>query len=173
VPWRLLSRDLNHEFIASDSLPNDLMLLDPSKLRTLDISMIWDHWLTRQKSGLQGLVFLKAQVGDMLEKQPDPKGGKGKNDYLEIDPPKGDEDQNGGGSGKDKQGGKKGDKGNNGEDLGGQSDEVHPLSPKAHEVKKGEFLATLSNDSIYVRFIQSLGSKPQVSSLVLLQIYKG
>jgi hypothetical protein len=180
VPWRCLSQDANHGFIPSDCLPDGVMLLDPSKLRVLNISQIWDRWLARQKDGLQGLLFLKAQGGDMREKLPDARGRKGEKKYEDED-----EDEDAGkdkgeggddnmaknkgesGSGKDAHG-SEGEKNDNGEGIGGETGEVQALSPMANEKNKKEFLKTLSEDLIYQRFVTLLDNKPMVCSYVFL-----
>jgi hypothetical protein len=139
------------------------MLLDPSKLRAINITELWNHWLARQSNGSQGLVFLKAQAEDMREKLSKPKGNKGKQDYVEPDEVQGgDNEKRASGSGGEGRGDNdKGDKGEGGTDN--HSDEVHELSPKAHEKSKKDFLKSLSEDPIYQRFINELQLKPQVS----------
>lgn len=149
VPWRCMSHDLQYEYVDPASLPNGVMLLDPSKLRVVGISDIWDHWARRQKNNSQGLVFRKAQEGDMREK-----GKKGEKDY--VDPDDGDDNDQGTGSNLDQ-----------GVESS-SSVQPHPDSPATKftewPVARLEFLRSLSDDAIYQRFANQIMLKIGVSS---------
>lgn len=102
----------------------------------------------------------------MREQLPEHKGGKSKKNYVDPDEPEGGQiNKPEGGSG----GGRAGDDNHEGGDrnegggTGDHSDEVHELSPKAHEREKIDFLKTLSKDPIYQRFVNQTHMKPLVS----------
>jgi hypothetical protein len=67
VPWNTLSSDANFEYISSESLPEGLLLRDPSKFQLVQIRELWKHWSKRQDADTQGLVFLKALDRDVRE----------------------------------------------------------------------------------------------------------
>jgi hypothetical protein len=138
VPWQCLSRDTDHGYIDSDSLPDGVLLVDPSKLRAVAISDIWDHWASRQRKNFQGLVFLKAHGVDMREK-PEPIKKKGKGQYVEVtNVPQTDQGE-------------------------GSSRLIHPDSPAATAGVSAEsriaFLRRLSVDKVYLRFLKDLEEK--------------
>jgi hypothetical protein len=146
VPWKCLSQDIDHKYIHSDSLPDGQLLLDPSKLRVVMISSIWDHWARRQKEGSQALVFLQAQEGDMREKLAKERGGGRDKPYDEID---------------------------HGEGGSGGANKPHPDSPAAHchsADAKLSFLKGLTMDGTYQRFRSLLLSVVYVSHCFLLQM---
>jgi hypothetical protein len=58
--WIKLSEDLNYEYVDTNTLPDDIVLRDPSKTREQDLKSIWELWITRQTQNSQGLVFLKS-----------------------------------------------------------------------------------------------------------------
>jgi hypothetical protein len=140
VPWQCLSQDTNHSYIDAASLPDGVLLADPSKLRAVGISQIWDHWASRQKANSQGLLFLKAHGVDMREKPASIKK-KAKGAYLEIsNVPQTDR----------------------GEGASG-SNLVHPDSPAASADGSAEsriaFLRRLSRDKVYLKFVKALEEK--------------
>jgi hypothetical protein len=67
VSWIELSRDLNHEYINSDALPEGILLSNPSRFNEDQVELLWDHWLKRQAVGSSGLVFIKAKPGAMRD----------------------------------------------------------------------------------------------------------
>ena len=154
MPWRKLSLDKNYEFISSDSLPEGLTLLDPSKLRTVNIFAFWDHWLSRQRDGLQGLVFLKSQPGDMQDKNASSWLAKGKKKAVEED-----EASN--------EGEESGEAFDWNEGIPEENEDVHPDSPAAHTKDQITFLESLLNNKIYQGFIFELNEKIPVSKQIL------
>ena len=128
------------------------MLLDPSKLRIVDVNAIWDHWVRRQNNDERGLVFVRAHAGDMRVKA---KGGS---------PVK----ASGDGKGSDSE-----------EDQGGSADkddkasEPHPDSPAAHALSlkdRLKFLKGLSGEKVYQKKVEEL-SKTPVSALLQTPVY--
>ena len=155
VPWTSLSRDLNREYVRADCLPEGLTLMDPSKLRTMDISMMWDVWAKRQREGNVGLVFLQAHGGDMHEKAVDKGDGKSRKKDINRG---GQEDQN---LVRDQEG-----SGENGM-LSGTTPPAAD-SPAAHNQSQSarkKFLAGLCNDNVYLKHLGYL-SKLKVSSYI-------
>ena len=57
MPWKDLSLDEQHELISKDSFPEDMRLLDPSKLQRCDVEALWQHWTRRQKANARPLIF--------------------------------------------------------------------------------------------------------------------
>lgn len=122
------------------------MLLDPSKLRIANISLLWSHWVRRQKANQQGLIFIKARKEDKRMHPPaaavrhpiDPA-------TLHCDPHQVDSLDN----------------------LlqeGGEQ-EPHPESPAAHASSKDsriEFLRGLSSEPVYKSFVDWLNSREEV-----------
>jgi hypothetical protein len=142
---------MNYEYVDRRCLPEDKVLSDPSKLRVELIEKIWSHWLARQKNDEPGLIFLKASGGDMREKF---KSGKSKNKGAYEDDDGDNEDD-------------EGDKGE-GEGSKGNREEPHPESPLAHSLTAEDrlnFLAGLSDDGVYQKFVQDLRGKSEVSGL--------
>jgi hypothetical protein len=148
VPWKALSQDINYRFIDSKTLPDATVLLDPSKLRLANVSLLWNHWVRRQKANQQGLVFIKAQEEDKRIAPPDPVVRKPSNhnvlprDSDEVDffanLSQAEDDQ-----------------------------EPHPESPAAHvgsEDAKIKFLRGLSSEPVYVAFVDELYSPDKVST---------
>jgi hypothetical protein len=148
------------------------MLLDPSKLRLVGIHSIWAHWAKRQKENTQGLIFLKAQDGDMREKAAVAKGKKGDKDYHEIDDPQRSKDKGAGSMGDQGEGGGGGNEKDPDNGQGSSSDgEPHPDSPAAHFTEWGmgrvKFMRTLSEDPIFLRFVDEWILKMGVSTSLL------
>jgi hypothetical protein len=153
VPWQCLSQDTDHTYIDSNSVPDNILLVDPSKLRVIGISEIWDHWARRQTQKAQGLVFLKAQGGDMRENFDLVKKKKQCKAYSDVEQSP------------------KRDKGEGGSKL---ADKPHPESPAAHATTLREriaFLRGLSNDGVYLKFVEALPMKlvPVCISVHVLQ----
>jgi hypothetical protein len=73
VHWNSISSD-NDLYMTSDSVPDGVVVRDPSKLKLTEVAALWEHWRHRQSQGLIGLEFIKCQKGDMREK--DRKGKK-------------------------------------------------------------------------------------------------
>jgi hypothetical protein len=95
--------------LVEDSVPADVTLVEPSKLRAEDVTKLWQHWRGRQKDGVRAVVFAealakdirphgddggwprkkgksKAQVkGKRAEKGKGSAKGKGKAKYVEVD----------------------------------------------------------------------------------------
>lgn len=153
VPWRSLSQDSNHEYIGSDSLPDGILLLDPSKLRRGDITMIWHQWEKRQCKGIQGLVFLHAVAGDMRPSSHNPHMQKKKDVVIPYHEPSDmdieeDDDEEG--------------------EADGTSQTPHPESPAANAMSLDSqmaFLKALSTDIVYNDFVDLLYSREPVSAL--------
>jgi hypothetical protein len=57
VPWKDLSLDESHKLISKNSFPEDMCLLDPSKLQRSDVEALWKHWTCRQKANAWPLIF--------------------------------------------------------------------------------------------------------------------
>jgi hypothetical protein len=148
---------MNYEYIDRRCLPDDKVLSDPSKLRVELIEKIWSHWLERQKNDGPGLIFLKASGGDMREKFNSGKSKK-KGAYEDDD---GNDDDNGDkGEEKNTEGEGEGSKRN--------QEDPHPESPLAHSQTTEDrlnFLARLSDDGVYQRFVEDLQGKIEVSGL--------
>jgi hypothetical protein len=145
VPWNTLSSDANFEYISSESLPEGLLLRDPSKFQLVQIRELWKHWSKRQDADTQGLVFLKALDRDVREV--DSSAGPSKDRSLKYVKPSnlGPEDDY---------------------DLQGLQKCPHLKSPAAHatsRTSKITFLRTLSEDQIYTRFVDVLDEKDDVS----------
>jgi hypothetical protein len=141
VPWQCLSRDTDHTYVDSKSLPDAMTLVDPSKLRVVGISDIWDHWARRQAEKSQGLVFLKAQGGDMREKVQFVKKKKQNEKHDDVNKERARD--KGEGSSKD-------------------ADKPHPESPDAHSLTLEErmaFLRGLSKNAVYSKFLKALEGK--------------
>lgn len=95
--------------MVEDSVPADVTLVEPSKLRAEDVTKLWQHWRGRQKDGVRAVVFAealakdirphgddagwprkkgksKAQIkGKRAEKGKGSAKGKGKAKYVEVD----------------------------------------------------------------------------------------
>ena len=147
VPWTMLSTDANFEYISSESLPEGLVLLDPSKLQQHQIFKIWRNWSLRQQSDNQGLIFLKALDRD-VRKVPSTAGPSKDPSFRYVKP----------------------------SDLGPPAEDESALdmlqkcphldSPAAHgmsKISKISYLRTLSNDPIYTTFVDFLSSREEVS----------
>ena len=150
VPWTMLSTDANFEYISSESLPEGLVLLDPSKLQQHQIFKIWKTWSLRQQSDNQGLIFLKALDRD-VRNVPSTAGPSTDPGYKYVRP----------------------------SDLGPPAQDTSALdalqkcphldSPAAHgmsNMSKISYLRTLSNDPIYTTFIDLLNSREEVSVIL-------
>ena len=74
VPWSSITLD-NTKYIHTASIPENVLLREPSKLKSHDISVLWRHWRTRQSKGYIGLQFIKANPGDKMDVT---RKGKGK-----------------------------------------------------------------------------------------------
>jgi hypothetical protein len=72
VRWTGVSENPG-SFFELDNLPPNVILRDPSHLRTVEIAALWDHWTARQRAGKVGLVFTGSDKRDYREE-----GGKGK-----------------------------------------------------------------------------------------------
>lgn len=151
VPWTVLSRDVNFEYISSESLPVGVFLLDPSKLQLVQIRQIWRHWTNRQEADTQGLVFLKALERDIREVD-SAEGPSRDRSYKYVKPSElGPMDDF--------------------PDLNGLEKCPHLESPAAHTTSKSTkitFLQSLSKDPIYTKFVDLLISKDNVSFILLL-----
>jgi hypothetical protein len=151
APWKSLSQDLKYNFFDSNTLPHGTVLLDPSKLRLANVSLLWNHWVRRQKGNEQGLVFIKAQEEDKRIAPPDPVVPQPSNRaVLPPDPDEVDFFQT----------------------LSDEADvlEPHPESPAAHvksEDSKMKFLRGLSSEPTYIAFVDQLHSKEKVSFVQL------
>jgi hypothetical protein len=149
---------MNYEYVDRRCLPEDNVLSDPSKLRVELIEKIWSHWLERQKNDERGLIFLKASGGDMREKFNSGKSNK-KGSYEDDDGDNEDEDSEKGEE-KNPEGEGEGSKRN--------QEEPHPESPLAHSETTEDrlnFLAGLSDDGVYQKFVEDLRGKIEVSGL--------
>lgn len=95
--------------MVEDSVPADVTLVEPSKLRAEDVTKLWQHWRGRQKDGVRAVVFAEALAKDIRPHGddagwPSKKGkskaqvkakraekgkgrakGKGKAKYVEVD----------------------------------------------------------------------------------------
>jgi len=147
------------------------MIMDPSKLKADVVSKLWRHWLERQESDMQGLIFIKSQPGDMREKVVK-KGKKGGKDYVDPEDSADDNAQNDGGAGDQGRGAGENDGVGNGEGGSKLGDDPHPLSPfvqSGTEVEREEFLRGLSSDPVYKRFMSLLPMMAGVRSYFYLQ----
>ena len=147
VPWKALSQDINYRFIDSNTLPDSSVLLDPSKLRLANVSLLWNHWVRRQKANEQGLVFIKAQEEDKRMAPPNPVvRQQSSHAILPRDPDEVDFFAN--------------------LSQAGDDQEPHPESPSAHvssEEAKMKFLWGLSSEPIYIAIVDMLYSPDKVS----------
>ena len=152
VPWTTLSTDVNYEYISSESLPEGVFLLDPSKLQLQQIQKIWRLWSDRQSKSDQGLIFLKALYKDL--RTVDSMAGPSKDRRFTYTQPS---------------------------DLGPEDDFdesekiPHLDSPAAHAMSKTSkmlYLRTLSQDLIYKRFVDLLHSKDELEVSVVLFLSK-
>ena len=67
VPWKDISLD-NNKYVDPNSLPDNIQLREPSKLRLTELVKLWDYWRKRQAAGHPGLDFIHANSGDIREK---------------------------------------------------------------------------------------------------------
>jgi cobalamin biosynthesis protein CobT len=152
-----LSRDLNHEYILSDSLPEGMTLADPSRFTEDRIGTIWDHWLQRQAKESQGLVFIKAKPGAIRDLSS--QSLRHQRQYGEDS--EDEEDDNNNNNGEDDDDTE--DENDNGE---GPSNLPQDQSPAAHAEStesKMAFLRSLSLEYVYQQFINKLESMEEVS----------
>ena len=73
VPWKAITT--SPAYIEEESLPEETLLCEPSKLQSHAVTLLWNHWRQRQNDGEIGLDYTKARPEDMREK---PREGKGK-----------------------------------------------------------------------------------------------
>ena len=65
VPWKAITTSA--AYIEDESLPEDTLLCEPSKLQSHAVTLLWNHWRQRQNDGEIGLVFTKARAEDVHE----------------------------------------------------------------------------------------------------------
>lgn len=65
----MLSHDFDNQYIKKGGLPSHFHLREPSKLQAKDVTLLWDYWARQQKKNVRGLEFLKAQTGDMRQRE--------------------------------------------------------------------------------------------------------
>lgn len=64
VPW-LRIRDSLGEFIDAEYLPDGQQMMEPTKMKKDQLKLAFDHWESRQASGLVALKFKSARDSDM------------------------------------------------------------------------------------------------------------
>jgi hypothetical protein len=192
VPWKDLSLDEQHDLISSDSFPEDMRLLDPSKLQRSDIEALWKHWTRRQKANSRPLIFYpsaalnirraKAHPGQPKKApRPSPQHVSEEEDDGDNDDKDkakhGAEDEEEDEEDEEEEDNKDDNKDDDDDDHDDDEDKAdnkksetpHPHSPAAHASSpssKIDFLRTLSSDLVYTEFVDRLSSREEVSVLL-------
>ncbi|KAG1838549.1 hypothetical protein DFJ58DRAFT_733800 [Suillus subalutaceus] len=64
VPWRSIT-PCPSEYLEAGSVPDDLIICDPSHMRAKDINTIWHYWERRSMAQKRLVTFTKARSCDM------------------------------------------------------------------------------------------------------------
>ena len=83
VPWSSISGN-NETFLDHSSLPADVQLKEPTKLKMFHITQLWQHWRKRMLENQEGLVFIKGRKADILPPKEKLKGKGKQSDYIEL-----------------------------------------------------------------------------------------
>ena len=170
MPWKDLSLDEQHELISKDSFPEDMHLLDPSKLQCCDVEALWQHWTCRQKAKARPLIFYASaavNIGCAKAHLGRPKKARHPSPQHVSE-----EEDNGDNEDKDKNGdnNEDNDEDNDEDEADNKKSETpHPHSPAANAASPGskiDFLRNLSSDLVYTEFVDCLSSRKEVSVLL-------
>ena len=160
VPWKDLSLDEQHELISKDSFPEDMRLLDPSKLQRCDVEALWQHWTRRQKANARPLIFYASAAVNIRRAKARPsrpkKARRPSPQHVSEEEDNGDNEDDDEDDDEDEADNKK-------------SETPHPHSPAANAASpssKIDFLRNLSSDLVYTEFMDRLSSRKEVSVLL-------
>ena len=176
VPWKDLSLDESHELISKNSFPEDMRLLDPSKLQCSDVEALWKHWTRRQKANARPLIFYGSAAAKSCHAKahsrqpkkaphPSPQHVSEEKDNGDSEDEDKDEDE-------DEDNEKDNDKDNDDDEADNNMSETpppHPKSPAANASSpssKIKFLHSLFSDLVYTEFVDRLSSRKEVSVLL-------
>ncbi|KAH9983734.1 hypothetical protein BJV77DRAFT_1072650 [Russula vinacea] len=140
VPWKDLSLDEQHELISKDSFPEDMRLLDPSKLQRCQCSA--SHFYASAAVNIRRAKARPSRPKKARRPSPQHVSEEEDNGDNEDD----DEDDN-----EDEADNKK-------------SETPHPHSPAANAASPGskiDFLRNLSSDLVYTEFVDRLSSRKE------------
>ncbi|KAH9986044.1 hypothetical protein BJV77DRAFT_1071175 [Russula vinacea] len=155
VPWKDLSLDEQHELISKDSFPEDMRLLDPSKLQRCDVEALWQHWTRRQKANARPLIFYASAAVNIRRAKARPsrpkKARRPSPQHVSEEEDNGDNEDDDEDDNEDEADNKK-------------SETPHPHSPAANAASPGskiDFLRNLSSDLVYTEFVDRLSSRKE------------
>ena len=160
MPWKDLSIDEQHELISKDSFPEDMHLLDPSKLQCCDVEALWQHWTRRQKANARPLIFYASAAVNICRAKACP--GWPKKAHCPSPQHVSEEEDN-----RDNEDNDEDDDEDEADNK--KSEAPHPHSPAANAASpssKIDFLCNLSSDLVYTEFVDHLSSRKEVSVLL-------
>ncbi|KAG1883236.1 hypothetical protein F4604DRAFT_1677596 [Suillus subluteus] len=64
VPWRTIT-PCPSQYLVASSVPDNLLICDPSHMRLRDINVIWKYWESRSAVKERLVTFIKARPSDM------------------------------------------------------------------------------------------------------------
>ncbi|KAG1873079.1 hypothetical protein F4604DRAFT_1681149 [Suillus subluteus] len=64
VPWHTIT-PCPSQYLAASSVPDNLLICDPSHMRLRDINVIWKYWESRSMAKERLVTFIKARPSDM------------------------------------------------------------------------------------------------------------
>ncbi|KAG1794445.1 uncharacterized protein HD556DRAFT_1443011 [Suillus plorans] len=83
VPWRTIT-PCPSQYLAASSVPDNLLICDPSHMRSKDISVIWRYWESRSTANKRLVSFIKARPSDMRHSKRDKASSRKVKPYDEV-----------------------------------------------------------------------------------------
>lgn len=83
VPWRTIT-PCPSQYLAASSVPDNLLICDPSHMRSKDISVIWRYWESRSAANKRLVSFIKARPSDMRHSKRDKASSRKVKPYDEV-----------------------------------------------------------------------------------------
>jgi hypothetical protein len=153
VPWRTIT-PCPSQYLAARSVPDNLLICDPSHMRSKDINVIWKYWESRSVAKKRLVSFIKARPMDMKRSKRDKASSRKVKPYDEVTS---EEEQH---------------------SLAGLGATFAVVSPAEVPLDlRLEFLDALSTDSSYLELVDAVRdlakmTKNIVSALLILGMYR-